>query len=187
MQQPARPRPRHAHAPETARPVEHPFGTIKALAWVPTHFLMKRGPPERRLQDGATCALRLRDLTRVMNIIGREAQLIEAHPGSSERESAPIASKQASSTGECPLRRASRAETRQNNQCIASALPQPTDLHHQRCFYIPDDARREIKSYLELRPAATLSTVADKIVYAKEAMRQRWPDGLRKAGLPQSI
>jgi TolB-like protein/Flp pilus assembly protein TadD len=50
----------------------------------------------------------------------------------------------------------------------------------------PDDARREINRYLELRPGTTLSTVADKIVYAKDAMRRRWLEGLRKAGLPQS-
>lgn len=51
---------------------------------------------------------------------------------------------------------------------------------------LPDDARRELKRYLELKPAATLASVADKIVYAKDAMRQRWLEGLRKAGLPQS-
>jgi adenylate cyclase len=36
---------------------------------------------------------------------------------------------------------------------------------------LTDEAHRELKRYLELRPAATLSTVADKIVYAKDAMR----------------
>ena len=49
---------------------------------------------------------------------------------------------------------------------------------------LPDDARRELKRYLELRPGATLTTIADQIVYAKDAMRRRWLDGLRKAGLP---
>ena len=52
---------------------------------------------------------------------------------------------------------------------------------------LPDDARHEIKRYLELRPGTTLGTVADKIVYAKDAMRQRWLDGLRKAGLPLCV
>ncbi|HEY6630954.1 MAG TPA: BTAD domain-containing putative transcriptional regulator [Rhizobiaceae bacterium] len=48
-----------------------------------------------------------------------------------------------------------------------------------------DDARRELDRYLSLRPGATLGNVADKIIYAPEAMRQRWLDGLRKAGLPE--
>jgi tetratricopeptide (TPR) repeat protein len=47
-----------------------------------------------------------------------------------------------------------------------------------------DDARRELERYLALRPGATLGTVADKIIYAPEAMRQHWLGGLRKAGLP---
>lgn len=49
----------------------------------------------------------------------------------------------------------------------------------------PDDARRELERYLALRPGATLGTVADKIIYATESMRERWLDGLRKAGLPE--
>lgn len=48
----------------------------------------------------------------------------------------------------------------------------------------PGDARRELERYLVLRPGTTLGTAADKIVYATEPMRQRWLDGLRKAGLP---
>jgi hypothetical protein len=38
----------------------------------------------------------------------------------------------------------------------------------------PNDARRQLKCYLTLRPGATLATASDKIVYAKEDMRQRW-------------
>jgi adenylate cyclase len=50
---------------------------------------------------------------------------------------------------------------------------------------LPHDARRELGRYTALRPGATLSTVADKIVYATDAMRRRWLDGLRRAGLPE--
>ncbi|KUM27775.1 hypothetical protein AU467_15420 [Mesorhizobium loti] len=46
-----------------------------------------------------------------------------------------------------------------------------------------EEARRQLNRYLTLRPGATLATVSDKIIYAKENMRQRWLDGLRKAGL----
>ena len=48
-----------------------------------------------------------------------------------------------------------------------------------------DAARRELERYLALRPGTTLGTVADKIVYATEAMRERWLEGLRKAGLSE--
>ena len=46
------------------------------------------------------------------------------------------------------------------------------------------DARRQIERYQALRPGTTLGTVADKIVYATDSMREPWLDGLRKAGLP---
>jgi tetratricopeptide (TPR) repeat protein len=49
----------------------------------------------------------------------------------------------------------------------------------------PDDARRELARYLAVRPGATLATATDKIVYAGDAMRLHWLDGLRKAGLPE--
>ena len=48
-----------------------------------------------------------------------------------------------------------------------------------------DDAHRELQRYLALRPNARLATVADKIIYAMDTMRERWIDGLRKAGLPE--
>ncbi|WP_168247361.1 MULTISPECIES: BTAD domain-containing putative transcriptional regulator [unclassified Mesorhizobium] len=48
-----------------------------------------------------------------------------------------------------------------------------------------DDAHRELERYLAIKPGATLGTVTDKIIYATDAMRQRWLDGLRKAGMPE--
>jgi tetratricopeptide (TPR) repeat protein len=47
-----------------------------------------------------------------------------------------------------------------------------------------DEARRELARFLALRPGATLGTVADRIVYADDAMRLHWLAGLGKAGLP---
>jgi adenylate cyclase len=49
----------------------------------------------------------------------------------------------------------------------------------------PDDARRELARYLAARPGTTLATASDKIVFAEDAMRLHWLDGLRKAGMPE--
>jgi adenylate cyclase len=48
-----------------------------------------------------------------------------------------------------------------------------------------DNARRQLKIFLKARPVAPNGTVADKIVYADQRMRDHWLDGLRKAGLPE--
>jgi hypothetical protein len=52
--------------------VEHPFGTIKA--WGATHFLMKRLP---NVAGEMALHVLAYNLTRVMNIVGRQ-QLIAA-------------------------------------------------------------------------------------------------------------
>jgi TolB-like protein len=48
-----------------------------------------------------------------------------------------------------------------------------------------DNAYRELRSFLAVRPGATLSSVADKIIYADQRLRDHWLEGLRKAGLPE--
>ena len=108
--------------------VEHPFGTIKARMGA-THFLMKRLP-------NVACEMALHvlayNLTRG-DEHHRQKAADPGHPGSVKGKALPIASKQASWTGECPSD-ASRVEARQNRQWIASAAAQPTDPHRQRRF-----------------------------------------------------
>jgi TolB-like protein/DNA-binding SARP family transcriptional activator len=48
-----------------------------------------------------------------------------------------------------------------------------------------DNAYRELRSFLAVRPGATLSSVADKIIYADQRLRDHWLEGLCKAGLPE--
>jgi TolB-like protein/DNA-binding SARP family transcriptional activator len=48
-----------------------------------------------------------------------------------------------------------------------------------------DNAHRQLKNFLKARPGASIGTVADKIAYADQGMRDHWLDGLRKAGLPE--
>lgn len=49
----------------------------------------------------------------------------------------------------------------------------------------PEDARDALARYLALRPGTTLRTAGDRIVYATEAMRLHWLEGLRKAGMAE--
>jgi TolB-like protein/DNA-binding SARP family transcriptional activator/Flp pilus assembly protein TadD len=47
------------------------------------------------------------------------------------------------------------------------------------------DARDQLKHFLEARPGATLGSITDKIIYADQRLRDHWLDGLRRAGLPE--
>jgi TolB-like protein/DNA-binding SARP family transcriptional activator len=48
-----------------------------------------------------------------------------------------------------------------------------------------DNARRELSSFLTVRRAATLGSVADKVIYADQWLHDHWLEGLSKAGLPE--
>lgn len=48
-----------------------------------------------------------------------------------------------------------------------------------------ENARRELNVFLSLRPGTTLRSLADRNIYADQAMYEHWLEGLRKAGLPE--